>query len=235
MAGKLGIIGGTGLVESHLFRELTAQTIQTPYGEALVAAGPGVVFVQRHGPRREVPPHRINHRANLSAMQQLGVGQILAFNSTGSLKPDLPPGHLVIPHDFFSPWSIPTFFDETCRHVVPEISETLRKRLIAAAETLQLPHRATGVYVHALGPRFETPSEIHFLSQVGHVVGMTAGQEIPLANELDIPYALACMVDNFANGISPEPLTTDQVMAAVRQNQTRVEALLQQVLSNILE
>jgi 5'-methylthioadenosine phosphorylase len=231
--GILGIIGGTSFLKSDVFHHLTTETIQTPYGEAFVACGEGLVFLQRHGPHKNVPPHRINHRANLSALRQLGVDRIMAFHSTGGLRSDLAPGTIVIPHDFFCPWSIPTFFDQECRFVIPKIDEALRQELILAAQAFGFPVRDRGVYVQTTGPRFETPAEIRFFAQVGDVVGMTAGQEIPLSNELDIPYATACMVDNFANGISPEPLTVEQFEETVRENQARMEALARRIVSGV--
>lgn len=233
--GILGIVGGTSFLQSGVFLHLTARTVQTPYGEAFVACGEGLVFLQRHGPDKNVPPHRINHHANLSALQQLGVDRIMAFHSTGGLHSHLAPGTIVVPHDFFCPWNIPTFFDQECRFVIPKIDEALRQELIHGALALGFPVRDHGVYVQTTGPRFETPAEIRFFAEVGDVVGMTAGQEIPLANELDIPYASACMVDNFANGISSEPLTVEQFAATVRENQARMEALARRIASGISE
>jgi len=233
--GILGIIGGTSFLKSDVFHHLTIRTIQTAYGEASVACGKELAFLQRHGPRQNVPPHRINHRANLSALKQLGVDRIMAFHSTGGLRSDLAPGTIVIPHDFFCPWSIPTFFDQECRFVIPTIDEALRQELIHAALALGFPVQDHGVYVQTTGPRFETPAEIRFFAQVGDVVGMTAGQEIPLANELDIPYATACMLDNFANGISSEPLTVERFAATAQENTARMEALLRRIVSDVSE
>ncbi|HEX2964566.1 MAG TPA: hypothetical protein VHO84_02215, partial [Syntrophorhabdaceae bacterium] len=97
--GKTGFIIGTSLLASRLFPGYRRKNIKTRYGTVAVELGSGVVFLQRHGDRL-VPPHMINHRANIQALKDLGVSRIVAINSCGSLKKLFKPGSFVIPDDF---------------------------------------------------------------------------------------------------------------------------------------
>ena len=225
---KLGIIGGTSLGDSKLFAEYKEEVISTEWGDAVVYIGEAI-FLQRHGISRTVPPHKINYRANLAALKQLGVTHIIGLNSVGSLKKELAPGMMVIPDDFFCPWFIPTFHDEKCLHTVPTIDEELRSFLTATASKLEMPHTSKGTYIHAMGPRFETPAEIRWMAQVADVVGMTTAGEIPLANELQIPYAFATMVDNYGNGLSGT-LDAEECTRTVKANLSKVETFLHSIL-----
>ena len=228
-ATKLAVIGGTGLANSHLFDQYEREHVETSWGVAEVFHGP-CLFLQRHGPHRTIPPHKINHRANLEAMRQLEVTHIVGVNSVGSLNPDLAPGTLVVPDDFFSPFQVTTFHDEKCVHTVPEIDAGLRQMLVKLADELDIPHSDGGVYSHFTGPRFETKAESRWLSTIADVAGMTTGGEIPLANELQIPYAFACMVDNYANGIT-KSLSIPEMEGHLARNLKYLESFINKLIT----
>src|SRR3954464_1186728 len=118
----IGIIGGTILLEVEALRGAEAREIVTPHGTAEVdvgsLAGSEVALVQRHGRRRDKPPHRINHAANLAALASLGVRQVIALGSTGCLRADIDLPALMIPHDYINFFET-TVFEDRLVHVTP--------------------------------------------------------------------------------------------------------------------
>ncbi|MEO5340067.1 MAG: MTAP family purine nucleoside phosphorylase [Magnetococcus sp. MYC-9] len=230
-APSLALIGGTSLLESALFRHATPREVTTPYGTVILLEQDGLLFLQRHGLQRYTPPHRINHHANLHALQQAGVDRVLAVGSVGSLRPELPPGSLVVPDDFYAPHLSPTFFDDQRGHRPPEFHPQWRADLLDGWRQSGLPAPHTsGVYWQTLGPRFETPAEIAVMAPHVHLVGMTVASECILAGELDLPYAALCMVDNFANGIQQQKLSFDSFKAQVHANEAVLVATLQALI-----
>jgi 5'-deoxy-5'-methylthioadenosine phosphorylase len=233
----VGLIGGSGLQSPSVVEDPTPKSIATPFGnpsEAPLIGHHGrmpVLFIPRHGAGHRIPPHRINHRANLWALKELGATHILSTSSTGSLKRSIRPGSFVVPHDFVALWSIPTFHDDEVVHATPGLDPDLRKELASAAKSVRASVHSRGIYVQTGGPRLETPAEIAHLAQLGDVVGMTMGSEATLASELGIPYATICSVDNFANGIASRPVTFD----SIRKTQRRTQAVLVKIVARALE
>ena len=221
----LGIIGGTSLLYSTL-PELEARTISTPFGSAEVLAG-DIVMLMRHQYNR--PPHRINFRANLAALAIAGADSIVAFGSSGSMNRDIAPGSLVIPSDYVSLADIPSIHDHAIEHVMPELSPELSEALHRAVPAA----RCGGTYVQTRGPRFETAAEIRALSKVADLVGMTLASEATLARELGIPFAAVCTVDNYANGLTDEPLTWEEVLEISRQYRERTGAILTTIIKTM--
>ena len=213
--------------------------METPYGKLgdvpLVGRhrNARVVFLARHGGEHRIPPHRLNHRANLWALQELGATAILATASTGSLKKAIRPGSFVVPDDFVSFWNIPTFHDDDVVHATPGLDPNLRDILVSAGKDAGASVRARGVYVQTSGPRLETPAEIRHFATVGDVVGMTMASEATLANELDLPYAAVCSVDNYCNGIVERPLTFDQIRATQARNADALRRILEAALERM--
>jgi len=228
----IGVIGGSGLASPTLLSDRRDTFTVTPYGAPsgpVVLARHGdvrVAFLARHGPGHKIPPHRLNHRANLWALQECGADRILATSSVGSLKIPIRPGGFVVPHDYVAFWDIPTFFDEEVKHVTPTIDGDLRKVLLAAARTAGARAAPKAVYVQATGPRLETKAEIAFFKTLGDVVGMTVASEATLAAELEIPYAALCSVDNYAHGLKPAPVTFHEIQATQKKNAAATEAVL---------
>ena len=238
MAGSVvGLIGGSGLRTPSLLREETRKELDTPYGKPSDAAVVGrhadtrVVYLARHGRDHHIPPHRLNHRANLWALRELGATAILATASTGSLKKSIRPGSFVVPDDFVSFWDIPTFHDDDVVHATPGLDPRLRDLLTTAGRTSGASIRGRGIYVQTTGPRLETPAEIAHFATVGDVVGMTMASEATLASELGIPYAAVCSVDNYCNGIVERPLTFEQI----RETQARNQDALGRIVAATLE
>lgn len=221
----LGIIGGTSLLFSTL-PELKRDIVNTPFGMTELLTG-DIVILMRH--QNGIPPHRINHRANLAALALAGVDTIVAFGSTGSLKTSIPPGSLVIPTDYLSMSDIPSIHDHTIEHVMPEISGDLARQLsrLVPAATLG------GVYVQTRGPRIETVAEVQALAKIADIVGMTVASEATLACELGMDFCALCTVDNFAHGLGTEVLSYDHILTTSRTYRHRTEEILNTIIHTL--
>lgn len=218
----LGIIGGTSLLFSTL-PDLEKKQVDTPFGNAELLMGDAVLLM-RH--QQDLPPHRINFRANMAALAIAGVDRVIAFGSSGSLNHDITPGSLVIPTDYLSLAKIPSIHDHAVGHVMPQLSPELSqelRRLIPAA-------RLGGTYVQTRGPRFETVAEIAVLLRFADLVGMTLASEATLARELAMPFAAICTVDNYANGLTGGVLTWDEVLEISRQYRERTAQILNTII-----
>lgn len=223
------IIGGTSLLDSSLFSSWKKKNIKTPYGNVGVKVGGNTVFLQRHG-SPPVPPHAISHRANVLALQKLGVRKIVSINSVGSLRTSIRPGTLLIPDDFLSVWNIPAFSDKEMRFFIPGMDKPLARRLYSLCKKLGIGVKNGGVYIQTIGPRLETRAEINMLKRFGDIVGMTMASEATLSMECGIPYASLCSIDNFCNGIVKTPLTMDRIRGNVMKNLNNIERIIQKLI-----
>lgn len=208
----VGIIAGTALY-SIPGVDLLQEKVNTPYGDALVLRGQGedddLVFLPRHGPKHTTPPHRINYRANLKALEMLGIKYVLAANAVGSINREMPPLSLVVVDDFidFTSGRPLSYFDggeSGVKHV--DMSQPfcpeLRTRLLELASRFDLAVHPNGTYICTNGPRLESPAEIRMFARLGgDVVGMTGVPEVTLARELDLCYAAVSFSINWAAGI----------------------------------
>lgn len=249
----VAIIGGTGVYDPGILREVRDLVVQTPYGAALAQQGlyegPSgrrmeVAFLARHGPGHSVPPHRINYRANIWALAELGVTRIIGTAAVGSLRRDLPPGSLVLADGFldFTRGRAGTFYDGDSSPaggpagvVHTDMTEPycpeLRGLLSRAAAGAGLEVTSGGCYACTEGPRFESPAEIRMLRQLGaDLVGMTNVPEVVLARELGMCYALVAMVTNYAAGMTANRLTHAEVAETMAANARRLRTLAWQAL-----
>ena len=224
----LGIIAGTSLIgEEFEGSGCTKETVSTEYGDVEVFEGSDAIFLPRHGIDRDTPPHRINHRANISALKESGVDAVICVCSTGSLNPEIPPGTLVVPHDYIN-FGVPlTFYDDEIRHIVPELDKGLRSRIVEASHG-----KDGGVYVQTHGPRFETKAEIRVLGQFADIVGMTMANEATLCCEAGIPVAALCTVDNYANGVAAQELglSYETIIKNIARNREMVTDIIMRLI-----
>jgi purine nucleoside phosphorylase len=212
-----GIIGGTSLFNSSFFEDWDEIKIETPYGAIRARIKGKDAFIQRHG-SPPLPPHLINHKANIWALKHLNVRGIVSINSVGSLKTNLKPGLLVIPDDFISLWSNPTFYDGEMKFMVPRMDEGIRAYLHNLCTKAGLNIRSGGIYIQTTGPRLETRAEIRLLRRFGDIVGMTMASEATLCMEYELPYVSLCSVDNYCHGIAKVPLTMAEINDNCRRN-----------------
>ena len=237
----LAIIGGSGLYslgEDFDLSETAAR--DTPYGETSADIllgrwqGNRLAFLPRHGPRHRVPPHRINYRANIRALQQLGVDRVVAVNAVGGISQNMPPLTLVLPDQLidYSSGREHSFFDGgdgEVRHIDFSwpYSAELRGILLEVALDLAQPVQASATYGCTNGPRLETAAEIECMRRDGcDIVGMTGMPEAALARELEIEYASLALVVNWAAGIEPQPISMQQIMANMEQGIEQIKILL---------
>lgn len=224
---RLGLIAGTVFYGIDLFSEAEEREIETPYGPALVLVTERVAYLPRHGldPARYTLPHRINHPANLAALQALGVKEVVGVHSSGSLRRSLAPGSIVVPEDFISFFDAPTTAFNQALHVAPILSERLRSRLFKAAERAGIEVHDGGVYWQSRGPRLETKAEVRVILAFADVVGMTMADEAVVAQELGLAYASLCSVDNYAHGLAASPLTEEEIRFRAKANSQKMIAV----------
>jgi 5'-methylthioadenosine phosphorylase len=231
MAGmKVAFISGTSIVRSEQFASWTVKTIATPHGVVAYKARGDFVLINRHGFGRPLPPHAIDHRANIRALAELGYTDIVSLNSVGSLKPELPPGTLVSCSDYVGLQQGPaTFFDGELKGGAPGMANNLIP-LLAENLAPELPIHPGKIYVQVRGPRFETKAEIRILRDWGDVVGMTAAHEADLCCELGLRYNSLALIDNYANGIEGAEIDFEKFTLLVKENQAKVDRLFVRML-----
>jgi 5'-methylthioinosine phosphorylase len=237
----LAIVGGSGLYSlGDDFQVDDLCSPETPYGETSADIEIGrwrdhqVAFLPRHGPGHRVPPHAINYRANLWALKQAGVGQIISVNAVGGIGADMSPCTLALPQQLidYSSGRQHSYFDGSdgvVRHVdfSEPYSDRLRTCLKQAAEQLQLSIVDSGTYGCTNGPRFETAAEIERMRRDGcSIVGMTGMPEAALARELDIEYACLAIVVNWAAGVSASEISMQEIMTNLEQCVQQLRPLL---------
>lgn len=231
---RVAVIGGSGVLEIELFAGLEKRGIDTPYGRVVVEEGPdGLFFLQRHG-TPPLPPHKLNHHANLAALKECGVKYVVAVNSVGSLQSEISPGSLLVPDDYFNPWAVKTFFADRLEFVTPGLSQAVRCSIISAAQELAIELVDGGTYIQTTGPRFETRAEVRVLSGWGTIVGMTLANEATLARELGLEYASLCLVDNYANGVCDQVVDFKEIEKAQQKNSRILAQLLPVVVGRLL-
>jgi 5'-methylthioinosine phosphorylase len=235
----IGIIGGSALGDAFTLEDEQTKSLITPHGAPSdpprlgIHAGVRVAFLPRHGKDHRIPPHKLNHRANVWALKEVGVTHILGTSSTGSLKKTIRPGTFVVPDDFLAFWNIPTYFDDRVVHATPGLDAGLRAALVAGAKEAKATVHGQGVYVQATGPRLETRAEIAFFKRFGDVVGMTMASEATLAGEIGLPYAALCTVDNFAHGLVDEALSFERIRDTQRENATLTRTIVTNALRRL--
>lgn len=239
---RVAVIGGSGFYE--FLEDPTSVTATTPYGDpsAPIAigevAGRTVAFMPRHGPGHELPPHRINYRANMWAMRSLGVRQVLAPCAVGGLQPETRPGTLVVPDQLVDRTTgrIQTYVDSGAAHApfADPYCPALRSALVDAAGEGSL---AEGTMVVIEGPRFSTRAESQSYARAGWtVVNMTGHPEAVLARELGVCYATIALVTDMDAGVSAEESVDQaQVFALFERHVGRLKKLLGQVVAALPE
>ena len=209
---SVAIIAGTAIYNIPGI-PLKEESVETPYGTVPVYRAQGdfedLIFLARHGIKHDTPPHKVNYRANIKALEMLGIKRVLATYAVGSINKEIPPLGLALVTDFldFTSNREHTFFDggdSGVKHVDMSITYNpiLNEKLLALAPDFNINLRPNAVYVSTNGPRLESPAEIRMYAQLGgDVVGMTGIPEATLARELGLCYAAVAFSVNWAAGI----------------------------------
>ena len=237
MQAEIGIIGGTGLYDPELLKNVEEVALQTPYGTPSDSitigdlCGRRVAFLPRHGKKHTIRPTAVNSRANIFALKKLGVQRILAPSAVGSLKEEFEPGDIVF---------IDQFIDRTTRReqsfytekqvchisvadpMCPEIRQTLRN----VAKDIDIDAHEAGTYICIEGPRFSTKAESKLFRMWGaDVIGMTLVPECVLAREAEICYASISTVTDY-DVWKEQPVSVDEVLKAMRASVEKVKKII---------
>jgi 5'-methylthioinosine phosphorylase len=244
----LAIIGGTGLYQLAGLQDIETHQPVTRYGALSgpirvgTLAGRRVAFLARHGEGHSLPPHKVNYRANLAALQALGATRVLALNTVGGIGDAFGPRVLACPDQLIDyTWGrISTVCEEEGTDVLhvdfgDPYTPSLRGEVIAAARAAGIALVDGGCYGATQGPRLETRAEIARMRRDGcDLVGMTGMPEAGLARELGLEYACLAIVANWAAGAGPvtdEVITLDDVLANVAAASAGLPALVTEMLA----
>jgi len=235
----LGIICGSNFAESRLFKDAQERLIPSEWGKSRIFLSKGTAYCLRHG-KNEFPAHMVPHEANILALEQVGCKKLVGLCSAGSLKAEISPGTIVVPSDFICLHEPRTFFDDKVQYTVPKIDEKLAQKIAETAEKIGLRVKRGGTYFQTAGPRFETKAEIRLFANFADVVGMTMATEATLCSEKGIPYASACIVDNYANGVvgkethwKEKEISIKEVEKVQKENKPKMEALAKALSSEL--
>jgi len=241
-----GIIGGSGLTQLSCLDDIRREVVRTPYGEP---SGPltcgqindvSVVFLARHGYGHTIPPHQVNYRANIWALREMGVTEVVSVASVGGIRADLGPGRVVVPDQLIDyTWGrAGTYFEgeKPVTHIdfTQPYTGAMRARILAAASAAGVEALDGGVYASTQGPRLETAAEVNRLERDGaDMVGMTGMPEAALARELGLQYAAIAVVVNHAAGRadSREGIVLENIDAVLRDSMARVRSIIERLVS----
>jgi 5'-methylthioadenosine phosphorylase len=245
---EVGIIGGSGFYD-FFGKDAKEVSIDTEYGKPSdkitvgEVNGVKVAFLPRHGRGHEIPPHKINYKANIMALKKIGVEKIIAPSAVGSLKERIRPGDFVICDQFIDRTKKrdDTFFDgPKVAHIemAYPYCPSLRKIAYAQAKKIKLSVHPKGTVAVIEGPKFSTAAESAYLSKMGcDLVNMTQYPEVVLASELGICYVNISLVTDYDAGIYSkskiEPVSIDQVMENFKKNNEKLKTLISQIIKNL--
>lgn len=238
---RIGIIGGTGIYKLPGIQSLRKEIVETEYGQVIVnignLGGKAVAFLTRHGENHSTAPGQVNYRANIRAMQKLGVKQIFATACSGSLNPKYGSGSFVLIDQFldFTKNRPSSFFyndgreDRKIAHVdlTHPYCSRLQNVILKAGEELGMEIKTGATYCCQEGPRFETEAEIKMFRVLGgDLVAHTQYPEVALAREAEICYAAIAIVSNMAAGVEDEHVSATELKDNMSQLFEKVQLLL---------
>ena len=240
---KLGIIGGSGLYKIEGFERTKWKKIKTPWGnpsdEVLIAkfGKEEICFVPRHARGHKINPTNINFRANIDALKQLGVTDIISVSAVGSLKENLEPGKFVIVDQFIDRTFArsKTFFDdEIVAHVsmAQPTSPGLANCCEAVLKKLKIKYQSGGTYIVMEGPQFSSLAESNlYRSWNADVIGMTNMPEAKLAREAEIRYCTVAMVTDYDSWHPHhEEVNVSMVIQTLIKNAANAQNMIKEII-----
>ncbi|MEL4895982.1 S-methyl-5'-thioadenosine phosphorylase [Crocosphaera sp. Alani8] len=246
---KIGILGGSGLYKMDGLEDVQEVYLDTPFGKPSDAfilgnlEGVAVAFLARHGRNHHLMPSELPFRANVYGMKQLGVEYLISASAVGSLKEEIKPLDMVIPHQFIdrTHGRVSTFFGQgIVAHIGfgDPVCLQLATILEEAVESLQLPditlHKG-GTYVCMEGPAFSTIAESNLYRSWGaSVIGMTNLQEAKLAREAEIAYTTLALVTDYDCWHSDhDHVTVEMVIENLRKNAINAQKVIRETVKRI--
>lgn len=240
---KIGLIGGS--VTGKLLEDAEEVKLSSPYGEMSSPlevgkiGGREVAVLYRHGKEHRIPPHKINSRANIWGLKEMGVERVIGVSAVGSLQKDIEPGAIALPDQFFdyTKGRTYTYFDgpqvvhmSMADPFCPELLDVFHKSLI----DLRIKSKKGGTYVCIEGPRFSTRAESNFFRTVGDVVGMTLVPEINLARESEMCYITLATVTDY-DVWADIPVNSKEVIRVMKESEDNIKNVLAKVIPRITE
>ena len=242
---KLAIIGGSGLYDVEEFKNRELLDLNTPWGKPsdqilkTTYNNKEVYFLPRHGRGHYISPSNINYRANIDALKQLGVTDILSVSAVGSLKEDLPPGKFVIVDQFIDRTFArnKTFFDDEIVAHVSMAHPTSNSLMNACEEAIKkegINYQRGGTYVVMEGPQFSTLAESNlYRSWKADVIGMTNMPEAKLAREAEIRYASVSMVTDYdCWHLDHENVDVKTVIKVLLSNAEKAKSMIKSIINS---
>lgn len=244
-SADIGVIGGTGIYDPDLFSSKAEIKVYTPFGDPsdLINvgefSGKKVAFIPRHGKGHRIPPHRINNRANIWALKELGVKRIIAPTAVGSLKHDYRPGDIVVPNQFidFTKGRQYSFYDggQVCHiSVADPFCPELCDIAWSTAKSLNYNAHPNTTYICIEGPRFSTRAESQFFKDVikADIIGMTLVPECSLAREAEVCYVSVATVTDY-DVWTTSSVSTKEVIELLNRNIQKVKNLIANLIPAI--
>jgi len=242
----LAIIGGTGLTRLPDLVIERRERISTPYGAPSANLVFGrlldqeLIFLARHGDPHAIPPHRVNYRANLWALKEVGAAGVIAVAAVGGIRADMVPGRIAVPDQIidYTYGRAHTFHEDDLDQVThidfsQPYSGWLQEKLLAAARFACIDVVVGGVYGCTQGPRLETAAEISRMERDGcDMVGMTGMPEAALAREIGLGYACCAVVANWAAGKQAGEITLAEIEANLLAGMTDLAAILRHLVQS---
>ncbi len=239
---EIGIIGGTGVYDPDILEDAKQIKVFTPYGPTsdLITMGflkgRKIAFIPRHGSSHTIPPHKVNNRANIWAMKELGVTRIISTCATGSLQENYKPGDIVIV-DQFVDWSksVETFYEGgKFYHVslADPFCPELRKILIETAKELNIPVHEKGTYLKISGPQFSTRAASKMYRNFADLIGMTGVPEAILSRELELCHVIISTITDY-DCYAEKPVSFDEVKRIMAKNVDNVRKIIETVIPKI--
>jgi 5'-methylthioadenosine phosphorylase len=244
-SADIGVIGGTGIYDPGLFSSKTEIKVYTPFGDPsdLINvgeySGKKVAFIPRHGRGHRIPPHKINNRANIWALKELGVKRIIAPTAVGSMKHDYRPGDIVVPNQFidFTKGRQYSFYDggQICHiSVADPFCPELCDIVWSTAKSLNYNAHPNTTYICIEGPRFSTRAESQFFRDIvkADIIGMTLVPECSLAREAEVCYVSVATVTDY-DVWTTSSVSTKEVIDLLDRNIEKVKNLIANLIPAI--
>lgn len=249
---KIAVISGSGFYEYPELENIKKIQVETPFGSVSVLKGniksKEIYYINRHGDKHEILSHQVNYKANIFALKKLEVSCILATSVTGVAQSNLDLGKIFLFDDlYFLENRLPN--GETCSifheigqkdrgHLIfsKPFSNSLRNSILESIKKLNYDYYESGTYAHVNGPRFNSKTEIKSLTNLGiSAISQTAGPEIVLAGELEIPYQLIGFGIDYANGVREESTSIEELNGNISKSNIMLRNLMVDVIKNLDE
>ncbi len=241
---KIGIIGGTGVYDPAMVSNIEKISIATPYGshsDGLITGlfqARRIAFLPRHGENHSIPPHRVNWKANIWALKELGCERVFATCATGSLKEEYKPGDIVIVDQFIDMSKTPhTFYDEGKLYHVsladpfcPEMSRLIAK----VAGELGISFHDKGTYLRIEGPQFSTRASSRMYRQFADLIGMTGVPEAILCREKEMCFAIIATITDY-DVWAEKPVSFEEIRETMSRNISNTRQILEKAISQLPE